>query len=243
MSEWERLQSDIIACARCLRLRQYCATLAQQKRAAYREWEYWGKPVPNFGSPEAQLLIVGLAPAAHGANRTGRMFTGDRSGDFLYRALYAAGFSNQPHSYHREDGLQLRNVVISAVLHCAPPQNRPSREEIAHCKPFLERTLELLPKMRGIVALGQIAFRECCSLFRKKGWLQRTPRFAHGMLVWQPPAPFLLASYHPSQQNTFTGRLSFEMLHQVFCQAAQLLQQPIHECPERIGPFTKFGNK
>ncbi len=227
MSEWEQLQRDIVACERCPRLRHYCTRIAQQKRAAYRQWDYWGRPVPNFGSPEAQLLIVGLAPAAHGANRTGRMFTGDRSGEVLFRALYETGFATQPTSVHADDGLQLRNAVITAVVHCAPPQNRPTREEIAACFPFLERTIQLMPRLLGVVALGGVAFRVCCHLFRQRGWLHRTPRFRHGALVWTPPAPFLLASYHPSQQNTFTGRLTLSMLREIFQLAARLCQDTV----------------
>lgn len=240
MGQWEQLQEHIVGCQRCPRLRQYCLRVAQHKRAAYRDWQYWAKPVPNFGSPEARLLIVGLAPAAHGANRTGRMFTGDRSGDFLFRALYETGFATQPFSHHREDGLQLRAAAITAVVHCAPPQNRPTRSEIAACRPFLERTVELLPELGGVVALGQIAFQECLRLFRRRGWLTARARFAHGVLLWQPPAPFLLASYHPSQQNTFTGRLRFEMLCDIFRQAAELLQKRIQSLPEERGSFGEF---
>jgi len=226
MSEWEALNKQIIACHRCPRLQQYCAEVAARKRAAYRQWDYWGKPVPNFGTPEAELLIVGLAPAAHGANRTGRMFTGDRSGDLLYRVLYQTGFASQPHASHRDDGLMLSRTAITAVVHCAPPENRPTKEEIAACRPFLERTVDLLPRLRGVVALGRIAFQECVRLFRRQGWLLKMerPRFAHGVLLHRPPAPFLLASYHPSQQNTFTGRLTAEMFQDIFSCAYRLLQ-------------------
>ena len=243
MDEWEQLQQQIGECERCPRLRQYCALIAQRKRAAYRRWTYWGKPVPNFGSPEAELLIVGLAPAAHGANRTGRMFTGDRSGDFLYRALYQTGFATQPHARDRSDGLQLRRVLITAVVHCAPPHNRPTAAEIAACRQFLERTLALMPRLRGVVALGQIAFQECWRLFRARGWLPPGPRpsFAHGLLLHAAPHPFLLSSYHPSQQNTFTGRLTFEMLRDIFRRAAVLLQEPVEPVPEPGSTGTKRG--
>ncbi|MCS7177281.1 MAG: uracil-DNA glycosylase [Candidatus Kapabacteria bacterium] len=237
------MQEEIVACERCPRLRQYCQEVAYRKRAAYRDWKYWGRPVPNTGSPSARLLIVGLAPAAHGANRTGRMFTGDRSGQFLYRALYETGFANQPESYHRGDGLELYGVAITAVVHCAPPQNTPTPQEIQACRPFLKRTVEaLLPHLRGVVALGSIAFRESLRLFREFGWIQTRVRFAHGVLYWQPPAPFLLGSYHPSQQNTFTGRLTFEMLRDVFRLAAQLLEEPIQACPEMLSSLSEFGS-
>ncbi|GBD07380.1 hypothetical protein HRbin21_01204 [bacterium HR21] len=234
MNEWEQLQQDVVACERCPRLRHYCAVVAQRKRAAYREWTYWGRPVPNFGDPAAELLIVGLAPAAHGANRTGRMFTGDRSGQVLYRALYQTGFASQPDASDRHDGLRLHNALITAVVHCAPPQNRPTPAEIANCRPFLERTVALMPRLRGVVALGALAFRECWRLFRSRRWLpaQRMPRFAHGLLLQSASAPFLLASYHPSQQNTFTGRLTFEMLRAVFQHAAILLQKPFETLPQ-----------
>jgi uracil-DNA glycosylase family 4 len=228
-AEWETLQRRIVACQRCPRLRTFCQEIAQRKRRAYQEWDYWGHPVPNFGEPDAELLIVGLAPAAHGANRTGRMFTGDRSGDVLYRALYETGFATQPSSVSREDGLRLRNAVITAVVHCAPPQNRPTREEIAACRDFLEQTVRLLPRLQGVVALGAIAFAECLRLFRQRRWwaAPQTPKFAHGLLLHSPGAPFLLASYHPSQQNTFTGRLTPAMLREVFARAASLLHQPL----------------
>lgn len=225
--DWQTLQETIIGCARCPRLRAYCKQVARTKRAAYRDWTYWGKPVPNFGEPSARLLIVGLAPAAHGANRTGRMFTGDRSGEFLYRALYETGFATQPEARHREDGLRLTGAVITAVLHCAPPLNKPLPEEIANCIRYLEESVRLMPSLRGIVALGQIAFQACLQLYRQRGWLPQKARleFRHHATYTFPKAPFLIASYHPSQQNTFTRKLTLEMLIAVFRQAKELVEK------------------
>jgi uracil-DNA glycosylase family 4 len=218
LSVWGKLQEDIIACERCPRLRAYCIEVARVKRAAYRDWEYWGKPVPNLGDPNGRLLIVGLAPAAHGANRTGRMFTGDRSGDFLFRALYETGFANQPEGRDPNDGLQLRDIAITATAHCAPPDNLPLPEEIAHCSEYLRSTFGIMQNLRGVVALGKIGFDAAIRFYLEQGWIanKRGLRFAHGALYTFESAPFIICTYHPSQQNTFTGRLTMEMLVEVF---------------------------
>lgn len=211
-----RLNHEILACEKCPRLIEHCRHIATVKRRAYRDEEYWGRPVPSFGDPNARLLIVGLAPGAHGANRTGRMFTGDRSGEFLYRALFETGFASQPSSTHRDDGLALRDCRISAPVHCAPPDNKPTREELAECGEYLRRELILLSNVRVVVVLGRIAFETYRSL-RDLPPLE----FAHGKV--HPLNPVLICSYHPSQQNTQTGRLTAEMLRQVFEQARQLI--------------------
>lgn len=223
---WQSLNAAIIACERCPRLRAYCQHIAQQKKAAFRQWVYWGRPVPNFGDPNARLLIVGLAPAAHGANRTGRSFTGDRSGEFLYRAMFETGFANQPTSTDVGDGLTLTDAAITAAVRCAPPDNKPSPLEIQTCNRFVVRTIDALPRLRGIVALGRIGFDACVRQYVARQWLspgQRKPSFGHNMLFVPDRGPFLLACYHPSQQNTFTGRLTAAMLRDVFCRARDLL--------------------
>ena len=228
MTTWKRLQQQIVACERCPRLRSHCKTVAEQKRFAFRDQTYWGKPIPNLGNPTARLLIVGLAPAAHGGNRTGRMFTGDRSGDFLFRALHEAGFANQSDSSHPRDGLELIDLAITAIAHCAPPANKPTPAEIDACSPFLEQTIDAMPNLRGIVALGRIAFDGCLRLYRSRGWLPKGPKpaFGHGALYQFPDAPFLLASFHPSQQNTFTGRLTPIMMRAIFYKARDLIDLP-----------------
>ena len=224
---WAKLQRDIIACDRCPRLRAHCRAVATEKRAAFREWDYWGKPLPNLGEPSARLLVVGLAPAAHGGNRTGRMFTGDRSADFLLRAMYETGFANQPNSDHKDDGLRLIDAAVTGVAHCAPPANKPTPDELETCSDFLERTVDALPNLRGCVALGRIAFDATLRLYRRRGWLPAgatKPAFGHGALHQFPDAPFLLASFHPSQQNTFTGRLTPTMMRDVFSAARRLCE-------------------
>jgi uracil-DNA glycosylase family 4 len=225
---WEQLQRGIIACNRCPRLRKHCATVSAEKRAAFREWDYWGRPLPNLGEPTARLLVVGLAPAAHGGNRTGRMFTGDRSGDFLFRAMYEAGFASQPTSAHRDDGLRLIDAAITGIAHCAPPANKPTPQEMANCFDFLEQTVSLMPNLRGIVALGRIAVDGCARLYRARGWIAPRQRlaFGHGVVHGFPAAPFVACSYHPSQQNTFTGRLTAKMLREVFIAARDGIAQP-----------------
>ena len=221
MTSWDKLQRSITTCEKCPRLRTHCRTIAAEKRRAFAEWTYWGRPIPNLGPPTARLLLVGLAPAAHGANRTGRMFTGDRSGDFLFQAMHETGFATQPTATHGEDGLELIDAAITAAAHCAPPDNKPTPEEIANCAPFLESTLDLMPNLRGILALGRIAFDACLRRYKSRGWLPAGPKpvFAHGAFYEFPNAPFLLATFHPSQQNTFTGRLTPEMMRAVFLTA------------------------
>jgi uracil-DNA glycosylase family 4 len=223
MKAWKSLSSKIVACERCPRLRDWCRQVAQEKRRAFAEWEYWGRPVPNFGAPPAKLLIVGLAPAAHGGNRTGRMFTGDRSGDWLYRALHRAGFANQATSIDRDDGLELANCAITAVCHCAPPDNKPTNDEIANCRQWLVETIELA-KPKVFLALGQIAWRAVVEEARRRAWYSRAlPKFSHGALVPLADDHWLLGSFHPSQQNTFTGKLTEGMLDAVFEQARKLV--------------------
>ena len=217
MSELDRLNERIARCRKCPRLVVYRGTVAREKRPSFRNWEYWGKPVPGFGDPGAKLLILGLAPAAHGANRTGRMFTGDRSGDFLYQALYRTGFANQPTSKHAGDGLQLLNAYISAVVRCAPPANQPLPSELANCRPYFEQELELL-RPRAVLALGSIAMRAYLGILKRNARIQSFAPFwfGHGASYWfGDELPKLFASYHPSQQNTFTGKLTAGMLEDV----------------------------
>ncbi len=223
-----RLQQEIIACRRCPRLVAYREWIAREKKRQYQEWTYWGKPVPSFGDPKARVLIVGLAPAAHGANRTGRMFTGDQSGDFLYRTLYRFGFANRPTAQHRDDGLVLSDLYITAAVRCAPPDNKPMKEELANCHPYLLRELELLKNVRIMVALGRIAFEACLNACQKRGMsLPRPrPRFGHGK-VYLLDRLILIASYHPSRQNTQTGRLTQKMFDAIFRKAHQLLQKSL----------------
>ncbi len=213
------IQRQVIDCELCPRLRSHCETVAREKRRAYRDQEYWGRPVPSFGDPEAVVVILGLAPAAHGANRTGRMFTGDRSGDFLYRALYETGFASQPESTSRDDGLRLTGAYITAPVRCAPPENKPLPEEIQACRPYLERELAALPNMRVVVALGQIAASVYLSILKDRGLIRSRAAFPFGHCVEHitgPSQPVLICSYHPSQQNTSTGKLTHAMLRAVF---------------------------
>jgi uracil-DNA glycosylase family 4 len=221
--DWHALNEQFCACHRCPRLREYCAAVAREKKAAFRDWEYWGRPVPNFGDPAARLLIVGLAPAAHGANRTGRMFTGDRSGQWLYRALHKAGFANQSESVSRDDGLRLIDCAISAAAHCAPPGNKPLPAELANCSGWLTETVDLLP-IRVFLALGQIAWRTIVIEARSRAWYSGAmPKFGHGEQIEFAGGRWLLGSYHPSQQNTFTGKLTEPMFDRVFATARRLL--------------------
>jgi len=224
MNSAAKLNQEIIACTRCPRLRSHCEEIAQTKRRAFADWDYWGKPVPNFGEFPAAVLIVGLAPAAHGGNRTGRMFTGDRSGDWLYRALHRSGFASQAHSTSRDDGLRLINCAITAVCHCAPPDNKPTREEIVACQTWFERTLDLA-QPRVLIALGQIAWNQLLAALRAREWLVGPrPSFGHAREIELVEHRWLLGSYHPSQQNTFTGRLTEPMLDKVFERARDRLQ-------------------
>ena len=221
------LQRQVIACNRCVRLIRYCRRIAREKRRMYRDWEYWGKPIPSFGDPDAELLILGLAPAAHGANRTGRIFTGDRSGDFLYRALYEAGFANQPLSRHRDDGLVLWGCYITAALRCAPPANKPLPLELRNCQPYLETELRVLERVRAVLTLGRIAFDAYLRLVWRETFPRRSSfRFAHGASYELPRGlARLFASYHPSQQNTQTGKLTPEMMREVFKDIRRFLSE------------------
>jgi uracil-DNA glycosylase family 4 len=224
MRSFESHQQQVIACTACPRLRRHCEQVARERRRAYAEQVYWGRPVPTTlpvgGARAVRLWIVGLAPAAHGANRTGRMFTGDRSGDFLYAALHRAGFASAPISVARDDGTRLLRCAISAAVRCAPPDNAPSPAEIRRCRPFLHAEWELFPRKAAVLALGGLAYRETLSLFRHHGLLLgRQPAFAHGLrLADGPDSPTLLTSFHVSQQNTFTGRLTEAMLDSVLNQ-------------------------
>lgn len=221
------LADSIIACERCPRLREHCRTVARVKRRAYREWEYWGRPVPGFGDPAARLLLVGLAPGAHGANRTGRMFTGDSSGDFLYRALYESGFASQAESVSRDDGLELRDAWITAAARCAPPDNRPTREEFSECGCFLEVELLLLHHVQVVVAFGRLALDAYLAVLKRQNKIESRAAFgfAHGALHALPGGlPALLCSYHPSRQNTQTGRLTAPMFRDIFRTAARMLR-------------------
>jgi uracil-DNA glycosylase family 4 len=222
------MAQEIVACEKCPRLRKYCQEVARVKRRAYRDWTYWGRPVPGFGDPRARVLVIGLAPGAHGSNRTGRMFTGDKSGDFLYRALYETGFSSRPESHSREDGLTLTGLYISAAARCAPPDNRPAPAELANCRPYLEREIDLLKDVRVVVALGGVAFRIYLSVLRDRGHIASLSLFGFGHHVvhrTSPADPALIGSYHPSQQNTSTGRLTFPMLREVFETARHLAEK------------------
>jgi uracil-DNA glycosylase family 4 len=224
MESWEELNSQIVACEACPRLVAYRQEVARVKRRAFRDWEYWGRPVPGFGDRNARLLMVGLAPGAHGANRTGRMFTGDSSGDTLTAALHRSGFANQPTSRHRDDGLALRDAFLTAVVRCVPPRNRPTRQEQINCRDYLARELDLLSSVRVVLALGRIAFDGYLRLLRERS--AGVPRllFRHGACYeFEPPVPTLFVSYHPSRQNTQTGRLTEAMLDEVFGQIRGLL--------------------
>jgi uracil-DNA glycosylase family 4 len=218
---------EVVMCERCPRLRDYCRTIAEVKRRAYRDWEYWGRPIPSFGDPNARVLVVGLAPAAHGANRTGRIFTGDSSGNFLYRALYETGFASQPESRSKDDGLTLSDAYITASVRCAPPDNKPNPSEFRNCRPYLKRELDLLKNVKVVVALGRIAFDTYLSILRERGVIARRSAFVFGHdreHYVAPRAPVLISSYHPSQQNTSTGKLTATMLRSVFERAAKLIR-------------------
>jgi len=214
-----KINEEIISCRRCPRLVEWREEVARLKRRAYRDQEYWGKPVPGFGDPQARVLIVGLAPGAHGSNRTGRVFTGDASGGFLYPALYRAGFANQPWAESRSDGLILKDIYIAAVAHCAPPANKPSLEELNNCQPYLERTIQIL-KPEVIVCLGRIAFERILGMYSasKLGF-----KFAHGAAYQVESGEWILCSYHPSQQNTLTGKLTEKMFDEVWARTRELL--------------------
>jgi uracil-DNA glycosylase family 4 len=206
-----RLDRDVVACERCPRLLTWCREVAREKVRRFREDDYWGKPVPGFGDPKARLLVVGLAPAAHGANRTGRVFTGDRSGDFLFAALHRAGLANQPESKHIKDGLRLTDAFVTPIVRCAPPANKPTREEILRCRDYLDREWTLLgPHLRAVLVLGRVALDGLVAMLRETGRLPSRGRlaFGHGVDHDLGEGLRLFCSYHPSQQNTFTGRLT-----------------------------------
>ncbi|HEY6040786.1 MAG TPA: uracil-DNA glycosylase [Anaerolineae bacterium] len=220
------VNTAVVACRQCARLVEYRERVAREKRRAFRDDEYWGRPVPGWGDPHARILIVGLAPAAHGGNRTGRMFTGDSSGNFLYRALHQAGMANQPDSVSRTDGLSLADVYITASARCAPPDNKPTREEFDNCRPYLIAELRLLKKVRVIIALGQIAFENALLALAANGEAmpQPRPKFGHAR-VYSIGAYTLIASYHPSQRNTQTGLLTRAMFDRVFRRARLVLEK------------------
>jgi uracil-DNA glycosylase family 4 len=225
---WDELEARVVNCRLCPRLVEWREETARVKRRAYRDEEYWGRPVPGWGDRDAQLLVVGLAPAAHGGNRTGRVFTGDSSGDFLYGALHRAGFANQPHSVRMGDGLALTNAYIAAAARCAPPDNKPTPEELATCRPYLEQEIALLDRLKVIVALGRIGYEAVLKVYeRQLGFLGRSallPQFAHAAVIpLGGELPTVVASYHPSRQNTQTGRLTAAMFDEVWRKAAALL--------------------
>jgi len=221
----EIINQQITSCSLCTRLRSHSAEIAELKRRAYRDQTYWGRPVPSFGDPLARVLVLGLAPGAHGSNRTGRMFTGDKSGDILYRVLHKTGFASQPTSVSRDDGLELRDLYITAAAHCAPPENKPTPQELRNCRPFFERELELLTNVKVVVALGKIAFDIYLDVLKAHGLIATRGPFVFGHDVQYriaPGQPVLVASYHPSQQNTSTGKLTEKMLTDVFRRARRL---------------------
>ncbi len=225
-STLDELNARIVECERCPRLRAYCAEIARVRRRAYSEWDYWGRPVPSFGDPQARVLILGLAPGAHGSNRTGRPFTGDGSGDFLYPVLYEAGFASQPRAWSRDDGMKLTDLWITSVGRCAPPANKPTPEELRNCSPWLDEELRLLANLRVVVCLGHIAFEGLLA------WAQRTSQlssrkgytFAHGAEYKLPGGLQVIASYHPSLQNTNTGKLTRPMFLAIFLRAREQAQ-------------------
>lgn len=222
----KELQREILESNVCSRLVEYCAAVAQRKRAMFSNEHYWGKAVPGFGDPTAELVIIGLAPAAHGGNRTGRVFTGDRSGDFLFHALYEAGFANQPNSLHRNDGLKLANCYITTVVRWAPPQNKPTPIEVRQCLPFLQRELELLPQTKAVLVLGRLAFDAYLRIARQQALLPPRGQMPfHHSAVYDlpPPLPRLFCSYHPSQHNTQTGRLTHAMFRNVLLEVRKYL--------------------
>jgi uracil-DNA glycosylase family 4 len=224
------IERRVVACTRCPELRAYCAQIAQTKKREHRDRSYWGKPVPAFGDPKARLMLVGLAPGAHGSNRTGRPFTGDGSGVWLYRALYRAGFANQAEQRDRDDGMILRDVLITAAIRCAPPKNKPTPHQLRNCAPYLDAEIESLENLRVVVGLGSIGTRAAVEALRRSGYaFDRAPRFGHGVesLARRPGSKrpiVLLASYHPSRQNTNTGVLTERMFDHIFLRAKGLLE-------------------
>ena len=236
------LQRRILRCTRCPRLVEYRTLVAREKRRQYRDEDYWGKPLPGFGDPQARLLVIGLAPAAHGGNRTGRMFTGDQSGDWVYGTLHRFGFANQPTSQHRDDGLTLHDAYITAAARCVPPDNKPARTELAACRPYLQRELQLLRQVRVVVPLGKIAFDAYLTARRALDlpWPDVRPHFAHGAIVPFPDGVLMIASYHPSRQNTHTGRLSQAMFDAVFARVRRELDDDVLR-PKPAGASQHFA--
>ncbi|MGB7135442.1 MAG: uracil-DNA glycosylase [Acidobacteriaceae bacterium] len=228
LSPLEILNQRIVSCERCSRLREHCAAVAEKKRRAYVDWNYWGQPVPSFGDPGARVLFVGLAPGAHGSNRTGRPFTGDGSGDFLYPLLHEAGFASQAESRHRDDGMVLKDAWITAVVRCAPPGNKPLPEEMANCAPYLDEEIAALGEVRAIVCLGRIGFDGVVAHLLRTGQVERRGElvFGHGVEYAIPGGRWLMASYHPSLQNTNTGKLTGAMMLRVFQRARKLAGLP-----------------
>ena len=230
MAAWLiQLNGEVISCTRCPRLVEYRQRIAREKRRAYLDWEYWGKPVPGFGDPDARVLVLGLAPGAHGSNRTGRPFTGDASGKFMYPILYEAGFSNQPNATDRKDGLELRDLYITAAVRCAPPDNKPLPQELSNCAPYLEREIDGLKNVRVVVALGRIGFEAYLNYLKRRGLLvSKNPyAFRHAASYQMPDGKILLASYHPSNQNTQTGKLTREMFAGIFAEARRLADSKV----------------
>jgi uracil-DNA glycosylase family 4 len=223
------LNAEVIVCTRCPRLVEYREHIAREKRRAYRDHEYWGKPVPGFGDPKARVLVLGLAPGAHGSNRTGRPFTGDASGNFMYPVLYETGFASQSTATARDDGQVLTDLYITAAARCAPPDNKPLPEELANCAPFLERELDGLKNMRVIVTLGRIGFEAYLNYLKRKGVIsnKREYEFRHGAEYVMPDQRILLATYHPSNQNTNTGKLTKEMFLKIFKRARVLADEEV----------------
>lgn len=229
-NDWETLNQHIITCRACPRLVRWREQVAREKRRAYQDWDYWGRPVPGFGDVNGRVWLVGLAPGAHGSNRTGRMFSGDSSGNTLFAALHRTGFASQPTGFYRGDGLTLTDAFITAVARCAPPANRPTAAELNNCRPFLEREWRLMPQVQVVVGLGQIAFERMRRMLRDLGWEVPRTKFGHGvhLPLTKPNGQrllHLLAAYHPSRQNTQTGRLTPQMLDDVFSLARSLLTE------------------
>ncbi len=218
------LNTEVISCTRCSRLVEYRERIAREKRRAYRDWDYWGKPVPGFGDPNARVLVLGLAPGAHGSNRTGRPFTGDASGNFMYPVLYETGFANQPNATDRDDGLRLKDVYITAAVRCAPPDNKPLPQELANCAAYLDREMDGLKNAKVIVALGRIGFDAYLNFLKRHGQIsgKKAYVFRHGAKYQMPDGRILLASYHPSNQNTQTGKLTRQMFRRIFKEAARI---------------------
>jgi uracil-DNA glycosylase family 4 len=231
MSAIDAIQRAVVRCTRCPELRTYCKQIAVEKKKAYRDWTYWGKPVPAFGDPNARLMLVGLAPGAHGSNRTGRMFTGDASGDFLYPALHRAGFATQATAVHADDGLELRDCIITAALRCAPPQNKPTPDELRRCYPYLLQEIEAMDSVRVIVGLGAIGTKAAIDALKDNGFTIEPQRwrFGHGVEILARQGKreiAVIASFHPSRQNTNTGKLTAAMFDAIFTRAKELLARP-----------------